>query len=194
MRTLIVTEFISLDGVVESPGGNETQHPHGGWTTIYGTPEEFNYKLQETMDAESMLLGRITYQGFAAAWPTMHDVFADKMNAMPKHVVTNTLTELTWNATPVSGDVVAGVRELKNGDGGPILVHGSATLVRTLLAERLVDELRLMVFPVMIGGGMRIFPDERAKLEFELTDLARYDTGVLLQVYRPAAPTSSGSA
>jgi dihydrofolate reductase len=185
MRTLIVTEFISLDGVVESPGGNETQHPHGGWTTAYGTPDEFEYKLQETMDAESMLLGRITYQGFAAAWPTMHDVFADKMNAMPKHVVTNTLTELEWNATPISGDVVAGVRELKNGDGGPILVHGSATLVRFLLAQRLVDELHLMVFPVVIGGGLRMFPEDRAKLEFELTDLARYESGVLLQVYRP---------
>jgi dihydrofolate reductase len=187
MRTLIVTEFISLDGVVESPGGNETQHPHGGWTMAYGTPEEFAYKLKETLDAESMLLGRVTYQGFAEAWPTMQDVFADKMNAMPKHVVTNTLTELEWNATPVSGDVVAGVTELKNGDGGPILVHGSATLVRFLLAHRLVDELHLMVFPVVIGGGLRIFSDDRAKLEFELTDLARYDSGVLLQVYRPAS-------
>ena len=186
MRTLIVTEFISLDGVVEAPGGEET-HPHAGWTMAYGTPEEFDYKLQETMDAESMLLGRITYQGFAAAWPKMQDVFADKMNAMPKHVVTNTLPDLEWNATPVRGDVVAGVTELKHGDGGPILVHGSATLVRFLLAHGLVDELHLMVFPVMIGGGLRIFPEDRAKLEFELTDLARYDTGVVLQVYRPKA-------
>jgi dihydrofolate reductase len=185
MRTLIVTEFISLDGVVEAPGGEDT-HPHAGWTMAYGTPEEFAYKLQETMDAESMLLGRVTYQGFAAAWPKMEDVFADKMNAMPKHVVTNTLTDLEWNATPVSGDVVAGVTELKHGDGGPILVHGSATLVRFLLAHRLVDELHLMVFPVMIGGGLQIFPEDRAKLEFELTDLARYDTGVVLQVYRRA--------
>jgi dihydrofolate reductase len=185
MRTLIVTEFISLDGVVEAPGGEET-HPHAGWTMAYRLPEGFAYKLKETMDAESMLLGRVTYQGFAAAWPKMQDAFADKMNAMPKHVVTNTLTELEWNATPVSGDVVAGVTELKHRDGGPILVHGSATLVRTLLAEKLVDELRLMVFPVMIGGGLRIFPEERAKLEFELTDVVRYDSGILLQIYRPA--------
>lgn len=153
----------------------------------YGTSEEFEYKLKETMDAESMLLGRITYQGFAEAWPTMQDVFADKMNSMPKHVVTNTLTDLEWNATPISGDVVAGVTELKNGDGGPILVHGSATLVQFLLAEHLVDELHLMTFPVVIGGGLRMFPDDRAKLEFELVELARYDTGVLLQVYRPVA-------
>jgi dihydrofolate reductase len=134
-----------------------------------------------------MLLGRVTYEGFAAAWPTMQDVFADKMNSMPKHVVTNTLTELEWNATALHGDVAKAVTELKDGDGGPILVHGSATLVRTLLAERLVDELRLMVFPVMIGGGLRIFPEDREKLNFELTDLVRYDSGVLLQIYRPVS-------
>ncbi len=187
MRSLIVTEFISLDGVVEAPGGEHT-HPQAGWTMNYGTPESFAFKLKETMEAESMLLGRVTYQGFAAAWPKMKDdAFADKMNSMPKHVVTNTLTELEWNATAISGDIAAGVRELKQGDGGPILVHGSATLVRFLLAQRLVDELHLMVFPVMIGGGLRIFPDDRAKLAFELTELARYDGGVLLQVYRPTA-------
>jgi dihydrofolate reductase len=185
VRTLIVTEFISLDGVVEAPGGEAT-HPHAGWTLAYGVPDSYAFKLKETMDAESMLLGRITYEGFAAAWPKQTDVFADKMNAMPKHVVTSTLTELEWNATPITGDVVAAVTELKDADGGPILVHGSATLVRFLLAEHLVDELRLMVFPVMIGGGLRIFPDQREKLGFELADLARYDSGVLLQIYRPA--------
>jgi dihydrofolate reductase len=186
VRTLIVTEFISLDGVVEAPGGAETAHPNAGWTMAYRAPESSAFKLKETMDAESMLLGRITYEGFAAAWPTMSDVFADKMNSMPKHVVTGTLTELSWNATPITGDVVAAVTDLKRGDGGPILVHGSATLVRFLLAERLVDELRLMVFPVAIGGGLRIFPDQGEKLSFELTDLVRYDSGVVLQIYRPA--------
>lgn len=186
MRTLIVTEFISLDGVVEAPGGEPT-HPNAGWTVSYRAPESFAFKLQETMDAESMLLGRVTYEGFAAVWPTMSDAFADKMNSMPKSVVTNTLTELQWNATPISGDIVAGVTELKQGDGGPILVHGSATLVRFLLAEHLVDELRLMVFPVMIGGGLRIFPDDRQKLEFDLAELVRYDSGVVLQTYRRAS-------
>jgi dihydrofolate reductase len=187
VRTLIVTEFMSLDGVVEAPGGAETQHPHAGWTMPYRAPESGAFKLRETMDAQSMLLGRITYEAFAAAWPTMSDVFADKMNAMPKHVVTSTLTELSWNATAITGGVVAGVTELKDGDGGPILVHGSATLVRTLLAAHLVDELHLMVFPVMIGGGLRIFPDDQQKLEFELTELVRYDSGVVLQIYRPAS-------
>jgi dihydrofolate reductase len=180
-----VTEFISLDGVVEAPGGEPT-HPHAGWTLPYRMPEGYAFKLKETLDAESMLLGRITYEGFAAAWPTMSDAFADKMNSMPKHVVTSTLTKLEWNASPVAADVAA-VTALKEGDGGPILVHGSATLVRWLLAEHLVDELRLMVFPVMIGGGLRIFPEQREKLEFDLTELVRYDSGVLLQIYRPAS-------
>jgi dihydrofolate reductase len=186
VRTLIVTEFISLDGVVEAPGGEPT-HPQAGWTTRYRAPESGAFKLQETLDAESMLLGRITYEGFAKAWPTMNDAFADKMNSMPKHVVTNTLTELEWNATPISGDIVAGVTALKQGDGGPILVHGSATLVQFLLAQHLVDEMHLMVFPVAIGGGLRMFPDDRQKLEFDLTELVRYDSGVVLQVYRPAS-------
>lgn len=186
MRTLIVTELISLDGVVEAPGGAETSHPHGGWSGAYRAPDSYAFKLKETMDAQSMLLGRITYEGFAAGWPSITDAFADKMNSMPKHVVTNTLTELEWNATPLSGDIRAAVTELKQGDGGPILVHGSATLVRWLLAEQLVDELHLMQFPVMIGGGQRIFPDDRGKLAFELTELVRYDTGTVLQIYRAA--------
>ena len=163
MRTLIVTEFISLDGVVEAPGGEPT-HPNAGWTMAYRMPEGFAYKLQETLDAESMLLGRVTYQGFAAAWPSMEDVFADKMNSMPKDFITNTLTELEWNATAHSGDVANTVTEIKNGEGGPILVHGSATLVRTLLAERLVDELHLFVYPLLTGNGPRLYGEgERAQ-------------------------------
>ena len=150
----------------------------------HGTPELYEYKLRETMEAESLLLGRVTYEGFAAAWPEREGAFADKMNAMPKDVATTTPTELGWNARPLSGDVAVAVAELKKGDGGPILVAGSATLVRALLAARLVDELRLLVYPVAIGGGKRIFPDDRAKIDLRLDDLVRYDSGVLLQVYR----------
>ncbi|MGH3528647.1 MAG: dihydrofolate reductase family protein [Pseudonocardiaceae bacterium] len=186
MRTLIVTEFVTLDGVVEAPGGEPT-HPHSGWTIPYGVPALYAYKLQETLEAESLLLGRITYQGFSAAWPQRKGEFADKMNAMPKHVVTTTLGDLRWNATAVTGDIPAAVAGLKKGDGGPILVAGSATLVGTLLARGLVDELRLMVFPVMIGGGLTIFPYQRDKIALELSDLVRYASGVLLQVYRPAS-------
>ncbi len=185
MRTLIVSEFISLDGVVEAPGGEQT-HPHAGWTMPYGVPDLFSYKLNETLEAESLLLGRITYEGFSAAWPERDDEFADKMNAMPKDVVTSTLTDLSWNAQALRGDAPQAVAKLKEGAGGPILVVGSAMLVGTLLTHRLVDELRLMVFPVLLGGGLTIFPDQRDKVSLELIDLARYTSGVLLEVYRPA--------
>lgn len=186
MRTLIVSEFMTLDGVVEAPGGEPT-HPHSGWTIPYGVPELYAFKLQETLEAGSLLLGRVTYQGFSEAWPARDGEFADKMNAMPKHVVTTTLRELGWNATVLTGDVPTAVAGLKATDGGPILVAGSATLARALLAHGLVDELRLMVFPVLVGGGLRFFPEERAKITLELTDLVRYSSGVLLQVYRPTA-------
>ncbi len=186
MRQLIVSEFITLDGVVEAPGGEQT-HPHAGWTMPYGTDELYGYKLKETLEAESLLLGRKTYEGFSAAWPSMDGPFADKMNSMPKHVLTSTLHELGWNAEPVAGDVETSVSALKATDGGPILVAGSASVARALLAAGLVDELRLMVYPVAIGGGLRIFPEDRNKLELELTDLVRYDSGVVLQIYRPAA-------
>jgi dihydrofolate reductase len=176
MRRLIVSEFITLDGVVEAPGGEPT-HPHAGWTMPFGVPELFAYKLRETLEAESLLLGRVTYEGFSAAWPSRDGEFADKMNAMPKDVVTTTLHELGWNASVLSGDVPSAVQTLKAGEGGPILVAGSATLVRTLLTDRLVDELRLMVFPVIIGGGLTVFPLDREKTEFELSELERYSWG-----------------
>ncbi len=184
MRTLVVTEFMSLDGVVEAPGGEPT-HPQAGWTFPYGVPELYEFKLAETLEAGSLLLGRITFDGFAAAWPERDGEFAEKMNAMPKHVVTSRTGELGWHATRLEGPLLEAVGTLKGGEGGTILVAGSATLVRALLSLRLVDELRLMVFPVAIGGGLRIFPDDRAKLDFTLHELVRYDSGVLLQIYRP---------
>jgi dihydrofolate reductase len=184
VRTLIVSEFMTLDGVMEAPGGEPT-HPHTGWVAPHGTPELFQYKLEETLAAESLLLGRVTYESFSSAWPLREGEFADKMNAMPKHVVTSRPQDLGWNAAPLVGDVPTAVRELKDGDGGPILVAGSSTLVHTLLARRLVDELRLMVFPVAVGGGLRVFADDRTKVSLELAELVRYDSGVLLQVYRP---------
>jgi dihydrofolate reductase len=186
VRHLVVTEFVTLDGVVEAPGGEPT-HPHAGWTMPLGVPELFEFKLRETLEAESLLLGRITYEGFAAAWPDRDGEFAEKMNAMPKDVATTTLRELEWNASPLVGEVVPAVRALKEGSGGPILVAGSATLVRTLLAHQLVDELRLMVFPVVVGGGLSIFANDREKHELELSDLVTYSSGVTLQVYRPTS-------
>jgi dihydrofolate reductase len=184
MRSLIVTEFITLDGVVEAPGGEPT-HPHAGWTMALGVPELYAEKMRETVEAESLLLGRVTFEGFSTAWPQQTGDFADKFNTMPKHVATSGQGELGWNATALSGDVETGVAKLKQEAGGPIYVHGSATLVRSLLTYGLVDELRLMVFPVIIGGGKTIWPQERLKVSLELTELVRYDSGVLLQVYRP---------
>ena len=185
MRTLIVTEFMTLDGRMEAPGGEPT-HPHAGWTMELGTPELHEFKLQETLEAESLLLGRVTYEGFSAAWPERDGPFADKMNTMPKHVASTTLRDPGWNATVLEGDVPAAVVELKRQDGGPILVAGSGTLVHTLLTHGLVDELRLMVYPVTIGSGLSVFPETPNRMAFTLTDLTRYESGVLLQVYRPA--------
>ncbi|MPQ99610.1 dihydrofolate reductase [Modestobacter sp. I12A-02628] len=186
MRTLIVSEFVTLDGVVEAPGGEPT-HPHTGWAGPHVSGELFQYKLEEVLDAGSLLLGRTTYESFAGAWPAREGEFADRINGMPKHVVTSR-PGLRWQATAIGGDVPAAVREIKAGDGDPVLVNGSATLVRTLLAHDLVDELRLMVFPVAVGGGLRLFGEERHRTDVELTELTRYPSGVTLQVYRVVLP------
>lgn len=185
MRRLIVTEFMTLDGVVEAPGGEPT-HPHAGWTMPYGTDALYAFKLRETLEAESLLLGRKTFEGFSAAWPERDGEFADKMNAMPKLVAASGTGELGWNATRIRGDVRTAVTDAKAGDGGPILVAGSATLARSLLVWGLVDELRLLTYPVLVGGGLRIFPDDREKWSFELTELERFDSGAVLHVYRLA--------
>jgi dihydrofolate reductase len=144
MSTLIVTEFMTLDGVVEAPGGEAT-HPHSGWVGDYIGPEQLEYKLAEVLDAESLLIGRVTYEGFAAAWPERDGEFADQMNGMRKYVVSSMLSApLAWNnSTLISGDVAAEVTRLKEEGDGPILVAGSATLVRFLLEQDLVDEFRL---------------------------------------------------
>ncbi|MGO4301345.1 dihydrofolate reductase family protein [Leifsonia sp. RAF41] len=185
MRRLIVTEFMTLDGVVEAPGGEPT-HPHSGWTMPFSTDDLRAFKLREVQEAESLLLGRRTYEQFADAWPPREGVFAEKMNAMPKHVVTSRPAELTWNATPVDQPVRAGISALKESDGGPILVAGSASLARSLLVWGLVDELRLLTYPVMVGGGLRIFPDDREKWTFELAELDRFASGAVLHTYRLA--------
>lgn len=154
-------------------------------TADYHVPELVDYEFAEVRAAESLLLGRVTHDSSAAAWPGRDGAFADAMDAMPEHVATSRPGDLGWNATALSGDVPAAVADLKDGDGGPILVVGSATLARILLAHGLVDELRLMVFPVAIGGGLRVFPEDRGRAAFALTDLERYDNGIVLQVYRP---------
>jgi len=185
MRRLIVTEFMTLDGVVEAPGGEPT-HPHSGWTIPFSTEDLRAFKLREVQEAASLLLGRRTYEQFADAWPPREGVFADTMNALPKTVVTSRPAELTWNATALELPVRAGLSALKEGDGGPILVAGSASLVRSLLVWGLVDELRLLTYPVMVGGGIRIFPDDHEKWTFELAALDRFSSGAVLHTYRLA--------
>lgn len=186
MRQLIVSEFLTLDGVVEAPGGEPT-HPHSGWTIDFTTQEQLEFKLRETLEADALLLGRNTYEGFAAAWPEREGELADKMNAMPKYVASTTLVTPAWsNATVLPGDVATAVAALKQSDGGPILVVGSATLVHTLVEHSLVDEYRLMVFPVVVGGGTRLFADDRRKTILRLTDVVTFPSGVVVQTYRPA--------
>jgi len=179
-----VSEFVTLDGVMEAPGG-EPSHPHSGWVFDYLSKEQEQYKLDEVMEADALLLGRVTYEGFSKAWPERAGTFADKMNNMPKYVASTTLQELEWdNSSVLQGDVPTAVTELKRGDGGAILVAGSATLVHTLLSAGLVDELRLMVFPVAVGGGLRVFPDDRNKLSLTLADTKVFPTGVAVHTYR----------
>jgi dihydrofolate reductase len=187
MSKLIVTEFMTLDGVMEAPGGEPT-HPHSGWVFDFMSPEQERYKLNEVQEAESHLLGRVTYESFAGAWPERGGPFADKMNAMPKYVVSSTLEEpLAWsNSTLIRGDVADEVGKLKAQDGGPILVAGSATLVQTLVENDLVDELRLMVFPVVIGGGKRPFPESQQKKTFTLAGTQAFESGVVVQTYEAA--------
>jgi dihydrofolate reductase len=188
MGQLVVTEFVSVDGVFEDPGGSET-YEHGGWTFEYDRgPDGDQFKLDELMSADVQLLGRVTYEGFAAAWPSREGPFADKLNNDPKYVVSTTLTEPAWqNTTVISDDVVARISRLKDETPGTILVAGSGALVRTLLAADLVDELRLMVFPTILGRGKRLFPDgiDRVKLELAESRTVGSD-GVQVQVYRRA--------
>src|SRR5262245_40583276 len=158
MGRIVVTEFVSLDGVMEDPGGSESFR-HGGWTfEIERGAEGDEFKLDETMASDALLLGRATYEGFAAAWPSREGEFADKFNTMPKYVVSSTLENPEWaNTTVLKGDVAEETARLKGEVDGDIVVHGSARLAQTLLEQDLVDELRLMVFPVVLGDGKRLF-------------------------------------
>jgi dihydrofolate reductase len=188
MRRIIVAEFVSLDGVMEDPGGAEG-YEHGGWTFKYPDPKGYEFKGQELWDCDALLLGRTTYEGFAAAWPDMEDEagFADKMNSMPKVVVSTTLTDPAWNNTTVVPDVEA-VAALKQQDGGDILVNGSAQLVHALTEHGLVDEWRLMVFPIVLGSGKRLFGDAAPEASgLELVSCTQLETGSLYLVYRAAA-------
>jgi dihydrofolate reductase len=188
MGKLVVTEFVSVDGVFEDPGGVEG-YEHGGWTFEYDRGEDGNkFKLEEVMEAEVQLLGRVTYEGFAAAWPSREGPFAEKLNGDRKYVVSTTLENPEWqNTTAISKRVVEGISRLKAETAGVVLVAGSGTLVRTLLEANLVDELRLMVFPTVLGRGKRLFPDGVDRLKLKLVESrAVGPDGVQVQIYRRA--------
>jgi dihydrofolate reductase len=193
---IVVTEFVSLDGVMEAPGGGE-DFKHAGWTfEIERGDEGEKFKLAETLSSEALLLGRKTYEGFAAAWPSRTDEvgFADKFNSMPKYVVSSTLEDPAWNnSTVLKGDVVEEVTRLREQLDGDIVVHGSAQLVQTLLEHDLVDELRLMVYPVVLGTGGRLFGETTDKKRLRLTDSKTVGDGITICIYEPARPEDEAS-
>ncbi len=189
MGKIVVTEFISLDGIIEAPGGGE-DYRHAGWTFEIERGEEGDkFKLEELQEAEAQLLGRVTYEGFAAAWPQMEDEagFAKKMNEMPKYVVSSTLERADWQNTAIlSGAPADSVATLKEQVDGVILVAGSAALVKSLIEAQLVDELRLMVFPVLLGQGKRLFPEGEAKHRLRLAEAKTVGDGISLVRYELA--------
>jgi len=187
MGRIVVTEFVSLDGVVEDPGGAE-DFKHSGWSFEIDRGDGGNqFKLDETMQSEALLLGRVTYQGFADAWPQRDGEFADKFNNMPKYVVSSTLENPEWtNTTVLEGDPIEAVAKLKQEQDGDIVVHGSAQLAQALIENDLVDEFRLMVFPVVLGAGKRFFGETTNKKSLKLTDSQMVGDGVAILVYQPA--------
>lgn len=192
MGKLVVSEFISVDGVVEDPGGAEGT-AQGGWSFRHPAPDSEAYKFDELMASDVLLLGRVTYEAFAAAWPAMEETtgeFGKRMNSMPKVVVSTTLTDATWrNSTIVSTDVPGQVAELKARYDGDVLVAGSATLVQTLREHGLVDEYRLMIHPVLLGGGKRLFPDGSVPSDLELAETRSVGPNVIVLTYRPVTAT-----
>ena len=194
MGKIVVTEFVSLDGVMEDPGGSES-YKYGGWTFEIARGEEGDkFKLDEAFSSQALLLGRVTYEGFAAAWPSREGEFADKFNSMPKYVVSSTLEEPEWNnSTVLKGDVPVEVAKLKQEKDGEIVVHGSARLVETLIEHDLVDEFRLMVFPLVLGSGKRLFGETSDKKPLRLVDSKTVGDGVAILIYEPAPEEANES-
>lgn len=188
MGRIVVTEYISLDGVVEAPSGSE-QFERVGWTDAFSRgPEGDQFKVDETMASDAQLLGRITYEQFAAAWPHYEGEFADYFNAMPKYVVSSTLRDPMWsNTTVISGDVVEEVAKLKQRYERDIVVHGSPQLAQTLIEHDLVDALHLLVYPVIVGAGKRLFDGTSETKRLRLVETRTFGDGVQLLVYERAA-------
>jgi dihydrofolate reductase len=193
---IILSDFMSLDGVVQAPGGREEDTDggfvHGGWSFPYFDEEAMGSAIDEVMaGTEALLFGRRTWQTMAAAWPARAgDPFADRMNEIPKYVASRTLTEVDltwWNSTLLpADDAIAAIRELREREGTGLQVMGSSSLARQLVEHDLVDEYRLMIEPILLGGGKRIFPDDGEARPFELVSNVTAGTGVMICTYRPA--------
>lgn len=187
MRKVVLSEFLTLDGVMESPDK---------WSFPFWTDEAGQFKFDELFASDALLLGRVTYQGFAAAWPSVTDEqgFADRMNSLPKYVASTTLEEATWNATVIKGDVAEAVAKLKQQPGQDILIYGSGDLVHTLMHHDLIDEYRLMVYPVVVGSGKRLFREGSAAPNLRLVETKTFSSGVVILTYQPAGKEMEGSA
>ncbi len=177
MGNIVVSEFVSLDGVMEEPA----------WTFQFGSTEQEQWKFDELFKADALLLGRRTYEGFAAAWPTMEGTgaYGERMNSLPKYVASTTLSDMTWNATRLQGDLANELARLKRDIAQDILIFGSGQLVQTLHARDLIDDYRLMVFPVVLGSGKRLFPDGSEKKALKLVESTPFASGVVVLNYQP---------
>jgi dihydrofolate reductase len=186
MGRIVVTEFVSLDGVMEAPGGEDFKYK--AWSFDFDRGEEGDqFKLDETRESDALLLGRVTYEGFAAAWPSRDGEFADKFNSMPKYVVSSSLEDPEWNnSTVIKGDVATEVSKLREELDGDIYVHGSCQLAQALIENDLVDELHLMVFPVLLGTGKRLFGETSDKKTLRLADSKTVGDGIAILVYERA--------
>jgi dihydrofolate reductase len=192
MSKVVVSQFVTLDGVVEDPGGAEG-FDRGGWAFQFNRGDDGDkFKLDEVMQSDALLLGRVTYEGFAEAWPSRAGDFADKFNNMPKYVVSTTMDEADWNnSTVIKGDVAEEVGKLKEQPGGDILVNGSVQLVHALVEDDLIDEYRLMVFPVVLGSGKRLFGDTNESVAVRLVEAQPVGPdGIVILTYEPKVKKS----
>jgi dihydrofolate reductase len=189
MRRVIASEYVTLDGVMEAPGSEDSLGERGGWSLLYSTDEAASFKFDELMASDTLLLGRTTYDIFAASWPARTGEFADRMNRLPKYVVSRTLETVAWENTHlIRDDVVRAVSELKEQPGQDILLYGSADLVRALTEHRLIDEYRFMFFPLILGTGKRLFGEESA-VTLKLIETKTFGSGVVILTYQPERKT-----
>jgi dihydrofolate reductase len=181
-RKVVASTYITLDGFIDEPGT---------WSFPFWSEEASQFKARELFASDALLLGRLTYEGFASAWPTMEGTgeFGEKMNSMPKYVASRTLDTATWNATIIKGDVAAEVRALKEQDGGDLLIGGSGQLIDFLSGHDLIDEYRLMVYPIVLGNGTKRLFSNVPRRTFTLVDTVAFPTGVMVNTYHPSVST-----